>query len=168
MEPLSLTCVAMPLRRLWLGTNPLKSLLTWPSPGAQSHPDQPGHHEAEIWKLKAALRQHGAHEDHAGGMEVGVSHAQHHQTAAARFLLVSLVELSFFSLVFPLSWPVSNLSLSLSTEPAGYRQPFAGIQLRLRVFVLTCLVHIQFHQVTEPLQSWQQIGRKRSWLTQNE
>jgi len=39
-EPLNLTCVAMPLRRLCLGTNPLKSLLTWAISGAQRHPGQ--------------------------------------------------------------------------------------------------------------------------------
>lgn len=59
-----------------LGTNPLKSLLTRTNPF-----DGQEDITRLKWEAEAASRQHGAHEDHAGGMEVGVSHAQHHRPA---------------------------------------------------------------------------------------
>jgi hypothetical protein len=56
-------------------------------------------------EAEAASRQHGTHDDHAGGMEAGVSHAQHTTGRPEELQLDPLAELSFFSLSFPSHGP---------------------------------------------------------------
>jgi hypothetical protein len=76
-----------------------------------------------------------------------------------RFPLVPLVELSF-SLSFPFHGPSPIFPCDFQQKLLATANLLQAYDSAEELFLPTCLVHIPFHlepQVTEPLQSWQQV-----------